>query len=143
MVYPGTRLCVGGKLDERRRTGRSKSLGFGQFGGLYTPYENFLNDWGDRPLIRTFAPYPQFRKIFNPFDTTGADKYDGLQVSVQKRTGSGLTLLLAYTLSKTFSNTDSTFSEFEHPGTKSVQPRGRVVRRQRRSHSRIEYQPGL
>ena len=61
-----------------------------------------MNDWGDHAPQPALAPYPQFSIIFNPFDTTGADKYDGLQVSFQKRTGSGLTLLMAYTLSKTF-----------------------------------------
>ena len=73
-----------------------KDLGFGQFQGLYTPYENYLNQWGaGRPLVRVLVPYPQFRYISNPFDTTGAAKYDALQVSFQKRTGSGLTLLAA------------------------------------------------
>src|SRR6185369_8495411 len=87
-----------------------KNLGFGQFDGLYTPYNNYLSDWGDRPLIRALLPYPQFRMIGNSFDTTGADKYDAVQVSLQKRTGSGLTLLVAYTLSKTIANTDSAVS---------------------------------
>jgi len=113
-----------------------KAEGFGQFGGLYTPYENFLNDYGARaPLGKTLLPYPQFRIIFNPFDTTGADKYDGLQVSVQKRTGSGLTLLLAYTLSKTFSNTDSTFTDANTRGLNQFNPDGEwSVARDDRTH---------
>jgi hypothetical protein len=99
-----------------------KDLGFGKFEGLYTPYENYMNDWGDRPLIRTLVPYPQFRDIKNPFDTTGAAKYDALQVSFQKRTGSGLTLLAAYTLSRSFTNTDSAVSSSNVRGLNQFNP---------------------
>ena len=113
-----------------------KAEGFGQFGGLYTPYENFLNDYGDHaPLGKALLPYTQYRIIFNPFDTTGADKYDGLQVSVQKRTGSGLTLLLAYTLSKTFSNTDSSFTLANTRGLNQYNPDGEwSIARDDRTH---------
>ncbi len=58
----------------------------------------------------------------NNFDTTGADKYDGLQASLQKRTGNGLTFLVAYTLSKTLSNTDSGFSTFNFRGLNQLNP---------------------
>jgi hypothetical protein len=112
-----------------------KGLGFGQFQGLYTPYDNYMSDWGDRPLIRTLLPYPQFRDIGNPFDTTGADRYDALQVSFQKRTGSGLTLLLAYTFSKTISNTDSSVSSSNVKGLNHFDPeREWSVARDDRTH---------
>jgi len=112
-----------------------KDLGFGQFEGLYTPYNNYLNDFGDRPLGRVLGPYPQFRDITNPFDTTGADKYDALQVSFQKRTGSGLTLLVAYTLSKSFSNTDSAVSSSNGRGLNQFNPDGEwSVARDDRTH---------
>ena len=112
-----------------------KNLGFGQFGGLYTPYDNYIKDWGDRPLIRTLLPYPQFRAISNPFDTTGADKYDALQASFQKRTGSGLTLLVAYTLSKTTANTDSAVSSSNVRGLNQFNPEGEwSVARDDRTH---------
>jgi hypothetical protein len=58
----------------------------------------------------------------NNFDTSGADKYDGFQASLQKRTGSGLTFLVAYTLSKTLSNTDSGFSTFNFKGLNQFNP---------------------
>jgi hypothetical protein len=58
----------------------------------------------------------------NNFDTSGADKYDGFQTSVQKRTGSGLTFLVAYTLSRTLSNTDSGFSTFNFRGLNNLNP---------------------
>ncbi len=113
-----------------------KGLGFGQFGGLYTPYESFLSDYGDHAVLgKALLPYPQYRIIFNPFDTTGADKYDGLQVSVQKRTGIGLTLLLAYTLSKTFSNTDSSFTLANTRGLNQYNPDGEwSIARDDRTH---------
>jgi len=112
-----------------------QSLGFGQFQGLYTPYDNYLADWGDRPLVRVLVPYPQFRFILNPFDSTGADKYDALQVSFQKRTGIGLTLLAAYTLSKTYSNTDSSVSSSNVRGLDQFNPKGEwSVARDDRTH---------
>jgi hypothetical protein len=112
-----------------------KDLGFGQFEGLYTPYDNYMNDWGDRPLVRLLVPYPQFRDIRNPFDTTGADMYDALQVSFQKRTGSGLTVLVAYTLSKSFSNTDSAVSSSNVRGLNQFNPESEwSVARDDRTH---------
>jgi len=86
-------------------------------GTFYAPYVNFGCDYGAGGLfLRTLLPYPQFRGISNNFDTSGADKYNALQASLQKRTGSGLTFLVAYTLSKTLSNTDSGFSTFNFKG---------------------------
>jgi hypothetical protein len=100
-----------------------QAQGFGQFGGFYTPYNNFINDYGSKTfLARALLPYPQFRSMTNNFDTSGADKYNSLQASVQKRTGNGLTFLVAYTLSKTLSNTDSGFSTFNFRGLNQLNP---------------------
>ena len=99
-----------------------QAQGFGQCGGIYTPYCNFQNDYGNTFLARALLPYPQFRSMTNNFDTSGADKYNGLQASLQKRTGSGLTFLVAYTLSKTLSNTDSGFSTFNFRGLNQLNP---------------------
>jgi len=97
--------------------------GFGQdSNGFYSPYENFLNDYGNTFLARALLPYPQFRSMTNNFDTSGADKYNALQASLQKRTGSGLTFLVSYTLSKTLSNTDSGFSTFNFRGLNQLNP---------------------
>jgi len=97
--------------------------GFGQdSNGFFSPYENFFNDYGNTFLARALLPYPQFRNMTNNFDTSGADKYDGLQASVQKRTGNGLTFLVAYTLSRTISNTDSGFSTFNFKGLNNLNP---------------------
>ncbi len=99
-----------------------QAQGFGQCGGIYTPYCNFQSDYGNTFLARALLPYPQFRNMTNNFDTSGADKYNGLQASLQKRTGSGLTFLVAYTLSRTFSNTDSGFSTFNFKGLNQLNP---------------------
>jgi hypothetical protein len=72
--------------------------------------------------LRAFLPFPQFRGISNNFDTNGADKYNALQASLQKRTGSGVTFLVAYTLSRTLSNTDSGFSTFNFKGLNPKNP---------------------
>jgi hypothetical protein len=86
-------------------------------GPYYAPYANFGCDYGASGLaLRGFLPFPMFRRIRNNFETLGADKYNALQVSLQKRTGSALTFLVAYTLSRTLSNSDSGFSTFNFKG---------------------------
>jgi hypothetical protein len=92
--------------------------GFGKdANGFYSPYQNFGNDYGSgTPLARALLPYPQFRSITNNFDTSGASRYDALQAQAQKRFSDGLTFLVAYTLSRTMSNTDSGFSTFNGTG---------------------------
>lgn len=90
---------------------------------LWTPYINFCNDYGASGLTaRAFLKYPQFRSITNNFDTAGADKYNALQVSFRKRTGSGLTFLVSYTLSRYLTNTDSGFSTFNFRGLNPDNP---------------------
>ncbi len=86
-------------------------------GPFFAPYANFGCDYGTSGLaLRGFLPFPMFRGITNNFETNGADKYNALQVSFQKRTGNGLTFLVSYTLSKYLSNTDSGFSTFNFKG---------------------------
>ena len=93
-------------------------------GTYYVPYTNFCTEQlpgADNQLshIRLFqaeTPFPQMPFVTNNFDTSGADLYNALQVSFQKRTGSGLTFLLSYTLSRYMTNTDSGFSTFNFRG---------------------------
>jgi len=112
-----------------------QSQGFGQFTyptgtcgnsapvAYYAPYNNFCNDWGSGfPLFQAEAPYPAFQFVQNNFDTSGADKYNALQMSLQKRTGSGLTFLVSYTLSRYLTNTDSGFSTFNFRGLNPQNP---------------------
>lgn len=83
----------------------------------FVPYTNFCQEQGTgAPLFVAELPFPQMPFVTNNFDTSGADKYNALQVSLQKRTGSGLTYLVAYTLSRYLTNTDSGFSTFNFRG---------------------------
>jgi len=91
----------------------------GLSGTFFTPYTNFLCDYGSgKNLSQALLPFPQFNPsescggICNNFDTNGTAFYNALQVQAQKRFSGGLSFLVAYTLSKTMSNTDTGFSTF-------------------------------
>jgi len=96
---------------------------------LYAPYTNFCPEQapgaGGAQSISLFQaelPYPHMPFVTNNFDTSGADEYNALQVSLQKRTGAGLTYLVSYTLSKYLTNTDSGFSTFNFRGINPNNP---------------------
>jgi Carboxypeptidase regulatory-like domain len=89
----------------------------------YAPYNNFCQEQGTgAPAFVATLPYPHMPFVTNNFDTNGADKYNALQVSLQKRTGSGLTYLVSYTLSRYLTNTDSGFSTFNFRGLNPGNP---------------------
>ena len=89
----------------------------------FAPYNNFCQEQGtSAPLFVAELPFPQMPFVTNNFDTSGADKYTALQVSLQKRTGSGLTYLVSYTLSRYLTNTDSGFSTFNFRGLNPGNP---------------------
>jgi hypothetical protein len=106
-----------------------QSVGFGQApctesgcpssGTAYTPYVNFVNDWGTSiGLQQALLPYPEFGPsasaggLANQFDMAGSAFYNALQIQAQKRFTSGLSFLINYTLSRDLANTDSGFSTF-------------------------------
>lgn len=99
-------------------------------GTYYVPYTNFCteqlagagNSLNGIALFQAETPYPQMPFVTNNFDTSGADLYNALQVSVQKRTGNGLTFLLSYTLSHYMTNTESGFSTFNQQGLNPQNP---------------------
>ena len=91
----------------------------GATGTFFTPYVNFLCDYGaSAGLSRALLPFPQYNPsesaggLTNQFNMAGSSLYNALQASVQKRYSNGLTFLVNYTLSKNMSNTDSGFSTF-------------------------------
>jgi hypothetical protein len=97
----------------------------------YVPYDNFCTEQAPNSggvdsiaLWQAELPFPQMPFVTNNFDTSGADLYNALQVSFQKRTGSGLTFLVSYTLSKYMTNTDSGFSTFNVRGINPGNPNG-------------------
>jgi len=90
---------------------------------LYVPYNRFCQEQGTgAPLFVAELPFPQMPFVTNNFDTSGADKYNALQVSLQKRTGNGLTYLVSYTLSRYTTNTQSGFSTFNNYGLDPQNP---------------------
>ena len=91
----------------------------GATGTFFTPYANFLCDYGSGAnLSQALLPHPMYNPsesaggLMNQFDTNGTAFYNALQIQAQKRYTSGLTFLVAYTLSKTMSNTDTGFATF-------------------------------
>lgn len=90
-----------------------QSMHYGQAGGYFTPYANFINDYGSQQTLQqALRPYPQYGSIYQSFENAGIATYNALQAQAQKRFTNGLTYLVSYTLSRTMSNTDSGFSEF-------------------------------
>jgi len=101
-----------------------QSLGFGQSGGFFTPYANYLTDFGSgRALSRTLRTFPQFAAFANNFDLQGSSRYQAVQINTQKRFSDGLSFLVNYTLSRTMSNTDSGFSTFNGSALNSFNQR--------------------
>jgi len=90
-----------------------QSMGYGSAGGYFTPYANFINDYGSQTnLGQALRPYPQYGSVYNNFENSGIAVYNALQAQAQKRFTNGLTYLVSYTLSKSMSNTDSGFASF-------------------------------
>ncbi len=90
-----------------------KAAGYASSGGYYTPYVNFINDYGASQILgQALRPLPQYTGVVNNFENEGTTEYNALQASAQKRFNSGITYLVSYTLSKTMSNTDSGFGTF-------------------------------
>lgn len=96
-----------------------QAAGFGKDpNGFFSPYANFGNDFPTSSAFQALLPFPQYISsgscggICNNFDVDGASLYNALQVTTQKRFSNGLSFLVAYTLSRTMSNTDSGFSTF-------------------------------
>lgn len=89
--------------------------GAGTIGTFFTPYVNFMCDFGpSQNLQQALRPYPQYSSLQNNFDMTGTALYNGLQAQGQKRFSNGLSFLVAYTLSRTMSNTDTGFPTFNN-----------------------------
>ncbi len=81
--------------------------------GFTAPYANFANDLsGSSTLAHALSPFPQYSNVYNNFDLSGAAKYNGLQMSLEKRFSDGLSFLTSYTLSRTIANVDSAFTTF-------------------------------
>jgi hypothetical protein len=81
--------------------------------GIRIPYSGFVQQFGSAAtVLQALLPYPQYASIFNNFDDNGSSLYNALQVQVEKRYSSGLSFLVAYSLSHMQSNTSSGFTSF-------------------------------
>jgi hypothetical protein len=65
--------------------------------GISAPYAGFNGS-----VAQALRPFPQFSDIRNLLQPTGWNKYHSLQVRMQRRYSNGLSMLVAYTLSKNF-----------------------------------------
>jgi hypothetical protein len=83
-----------------------------QAAGIPLPYSGFTGS-----VAQALRPYPQYQNVPQRGSATGFSLYHSLQVNLQKRVGEGLTLLVAYTLSKSLDN-----GEFGNQGWMSSNP---------------------
>jgi hypothetical protein len=81
--------------------------------GVQVPFSNFSTLWGGSATIsqalRPFPQYGTFTQDDNSFgpDKTGNSTYHSMQLRVTKRYTSGLSYLVAYTISKNITDADS------------------------------------
>ena len=76
--------------------------------GYASPYPTFLQDWGaGATLWRALRPFPQYNSTNWINSTGGNSTYNSLQVKAEQRMAHGLQFLLAYTWSKSLTNTES------------------------------------
>lgn len=67
--------------------------------GIPLPYPGFTGS-----VAQALRPYPQYQNVYQLGSSAGFLEYNSMQVNLQKRVGTGLTFLVAYTLSKQIDN---------------------------------------
>jgi hypothetical protein len=114
-ITPGTTICSLGQpwnSAAGQQVLQARGFPFDPVSGLFVPYTNFKNDIGVVSTRFALRPFPMYSGVTDNFDNSGVDSYHSLQVTGQKRFTNGVSFLVAYTVSKTMSNTDSGFSTF-------------------------------
>jgi Carboxypeptidase regulatory-like domain len=76
-----------------------------QAAGIQSPYPGFSGT-----VQQALQPFPQYKTITMVQEHDGDSDYQGLIVTLDRRFSSGFTMLASYSLSKMFSDTDSTVS---------------------------------
>jgi hypothetical protein len=88
------------------------------------PYSGFTGS-----VAQALRPYPQYTGITRPYQNAGSSTYHALQMKVQKRFSHGLNFLVAYTMSKSITNSEAQFAvpfssgaqdSFNHKPEKSI-----------------------
>ncbi len=81
--------------------------------GIRAPWAGFQQTFGAGATVaQALRPFPQTGNIDNVLSPVGSVSYNALQSKIQKRFSQGLTLLLAYTFSKTIGDVDSVDAGF-------------------------------
>ena len=86
--------------------------------GFKTPYPAFVKDWGSgATLWRALRPFPQYNGV-NWLNASGGNStYHSLQAKAEQRLSRGLQFLIAYTWSKSLTDTESSFRSADGGGT--------------------------
>jgi len=69
--------------------------------GIVSPYPGFSGS-----VAQALRPFPQYSNIYNAAQPIGHMTYHSMQMKLQKRFSTGVSFLVAYTLSKTITDTD-------------------------------------
>jgi hypothetical protein len=89
------------------------------FGNVPNPYYGIIQNGSlvgpSVSLAQTLLPYPQYNGISTE-EWGGKSDYNSMQLKIQKRFSGGQTFLLAYTISKFFSNAEPTTTWLEAAG---------------------------
>lgn len=108
---PVARLALGSLLNENITSARARAAGF------TPPYSGF-----NGTVAQSLRPWPHVLDLWNPAATAGNSSYHAMQVKVEKSYAKGLQFSLAYSTSKTISDSDMFDSEFtfwgRYPGAR-------------------------
>ena len=77
------------------------------YGITKLPYPDFENNNWSTTVAAALQPFPQYSGLNNNYPTIGSSTYHSLQLMGRKRTTHGLSFIVAYTWSKTLTDTDS------------------------------------
>jgi carboxypeptidase family protein/TonB-dependent receptor-like protein len=78
-----------------------------QAAGIRIPYASFQGT-----VAQALRPFPQYNDVSAWWQNTGSSTYHSMQVKLEKRFSQGLAFMVAYTWSKSLTDSDSQFSVF-------------------------------
>jgi hypothetical protein len=78
-----------------------------QAAGIRIPFSSFQGT-----VAQALRPYPQYNDVSSWWQNTGSSTYHSMQAKVEKRFSQGLAFMVAYTWSKSLTDSDSQFSVF-------------------------------
>jgi len=86
--------------------------------GIVSPFAGFENQVGANTVYQALRPYPQYTNVLTSSipDPVGQQKFNSLQVKVNKRFSSGLTLFGFFTWMKSFG-----LAQDQYPGSRLMQ----------------------